>query len=165
MASCRWKDRSAAEGRAAIENWIANNFRKELRGASKDPVGARLFLLRRLREGVHLVNLASVRALEEKLGRPVDPLRFRPNIVIEGAPAFSELDWIEKEIRLPGLTLAGVKRYSRCAATNVDPKTGARDMQIPRSLDRGYGHEDFGIYLVAMTGGGIAVGDRIEMGS
>ena len=52
---------------------------------------------------LHLVNLASVRALEEKLGRAVDPLRFRPNIVIDGAPAWSELEWETAEVRLPGI--------------------------------------------------------------
>ena len=83
---------------------------------------------------------------------------------IDGAPAFSELEWTEKEIRLPGLTLRRMKRTGRCAATNVDPKTGARDMQIPRSLVAEYGHEDFGIYLAAKTSGTIAVGDEIEVG-
>src|SRR6185503_5093471 len=85
-----------ADGRASIEAWIAENFSRELRGAPKilsapghsfSDVSAKV---------LHLVNMASVRALEEKLGRPVDPLRFRPNVIIEGAPAFGELDWMEK---------------------------------------------------------------------
>ena len=109
---------------------------------------------------VHLVNLASVRALEEKFGRPVDPLRFRPNVVIDGAPAFSELDWMEKEIRLPGLTLVGMKRTGRCAATNVDPKTAHATCRSRVRSYAEYGHEDFGIYLAAKTSGAIAVGDR-----
>ena len=33
---------------------------------------------------VHIVNLASVRELERGLGRPVDPLRFRANLYLEG---------------------------------------------------------------------------------
>jgi uncharacterized protein YcbX len=152
-----------AEGRASIEAWIAGNFSHELRGAPKilsapghsfSDVSAKV---------LHLVNLASVRALEEKLGRAVDPLRFRPNVIVEGLSAFAELNWMEKEIRLPGLTLVGQKRTGRCAATNVDPKTGQRDMQIPRSLMAEYGHEDFGIYLAAKTGGAIAVGDEIDV--
>ena len=152
-----------AEGCAQIEAWVAENFRKELRGAPKilsanghsfSDVSAKV---------LHLVNLASVCALEAKLERPVDPLRFRPNVIIDGAAAFEELDWIEKEVRLPGLTLVGMQRTSRCAATNVDPKTGKRDMQIPRSLVHEFGHENFGIYLVAKTSGSIAVGDAIEV--
>ena len=114
-----------AEGRAGLERWLAENFREELRGPPKilsapghsfSDVAAKV---------VHLVNLASVRALEERLGRSVDPLRFRPNVVIDGAPAFAELGWEEGEIRLPGLTLVGRSRTGRCAATNVDPQTGS----------------------------------------
>jgi uncharacterized protein YcbX len=102
---------------------------------------------------LHLVNLASVRALEGKLGRVVDPLRFRPNIVVDGAPAWSEFDWAEGGVRLPGIRLGGESRTTRCAATNVDPQSGARDMEIPRALEALYGHADFGIYLRADNAG------------
>ena len=155
---------TTTEGRAAIEAWIAENFRKELRGPPKmlsapghsfSDVAAKV---------LHLVNLDSVRALEAKLGRPIDPLRFRPNVVVDDLPAWSELDWVGREIRLPGMTLTAAQRTSRCAATNVDPKTGARDMQIPRALEMQYGHEDFGIYLAVTRGGKIAVGDTIRIG-
>lgn len=152
-----------AEGRAAIEAWIAENFRSELRGVPRI-LSADGFSFSDVAEKVlHLVNLASVHDLESKLGRTVDPLRFRPNVIVEGLAAWEELEWPEKEVRLPGLTLLGRKRTSRCAATNVDPKTGRRDMRIPRSLHAEFGHEDFGIYLAATTSGRITVGDRIEV--
>jgi len=148
-----------AEGRAAVEAWVAANFRRELRGPPRI-LSAPGFSFSDVAEKVlHLVNLASVRALEEKLGRPLNSLRFRPNIVIDGPAAFAELEWSEREIRLPALRLVCRKRTGRCAATNVDPQTGRRDMQIPRALDTLYGHSDFGIYLAAKTGGTIAVGD------
>jgi uncharacterized protein YcbX len=70
---------------------------------------------------------------------------------------------MEKEIALPALALFCAHRTGRCLATNVDPDTGARDMQIPRNLDALYGHGDFGVYLVARTAGRIAVGDTIEL--
>ena len=101
--------------------------------------------------------------LEEKVGRSVDPMRFRPNVVIEGVAAFAELDWIGKEIALPTLTLVGRKRTGRCAATNVDPSTGRRDMQIPRWLEAEYGDEDFGIYLTVERSGRIGVGDPLAV--
>ena len=137
MVSSRSKHRfGRRRARTKIETWIAENFRKELRGAPKI-LSAPGFSFSDVAEKVlHLVNLASVRAVEEQLGRKVDPLRFRPNVVIDGLARFAELDWIGKAVRLPGLTLAGRKRTGRCAATNVDPKTGCRDMQI-RALPRG----------------------------
>ena len=72
---------------------------------------------------LHLVNLASVRALEEELGRPVDPLRFRPNIVIDGAPAWSELDWAE----------GGIAVCRACAdRRRADRRAARRPMSIRR---------------------------------
>ena len=152
-----------AEGRARIEAWIAANFRKELRGAPKILFADGHSFSDMPAKVLHVVNLASTRALAEKLGRPVDPLRFRPNIVIDGSPAFSELDWLGKEIRLSSIAFVCEHRTSRCAATNVDPKTGARDMQIPRSLDDLFGHTNFGVYLAVRAGGRVAVGDEIEI--
>jgi uncharacterized protein YcbX len=152
------------EGRTRIEAWVAANFQAELRGPPKILFAEGHSFSDMSAKVLHLVNLASTRALAEKLGRPVDPLRFRPNIVIDGAPAFSELDWPEKEeIRLPALAFACEHRTSRCAATNVDPKTGTRDMRIPQSLDALFGHTDFGVYFVAKTNGRLAVGDLLTV--
>ena len=148
------------EGRRAIEVWLAKTFRGELRGPPKILAARSHSFSDKAAKVVHLVNLASVRELEARLGRPVDPLRFRPNIVIDGAPAFSELDW--QRVDLPKLKLAFESRTGRCAATNVDPATGRRDMDMPRALEKLYGHADFGIYLRAKTAGSIAVGDHIE---
>ena len=54
-----------------------------------------------------------------------------------------------------------VKRIVRCAATEVDPDTGIRDLQIPRTLMQTYGHGDCGIYGEVIEGGTIAVGDTV----
>jgi uncharacterized protein YcbX len=152
-----------AEGRGELERWVGDNFRDELRGPPRILSAAGHSFSDKAGKLLHLVNLASVRALEGKLGRAVDPLRFRPNIVIDGAPAWSEFAWAEGEVQLPGIRLGGESRTTRCAATNVDPQSGARDMEIPRALEALYGHADFGIYLRAETPGAIAVGDRVEM--
>ena len=54
-----------------------------------------------------------------------------------------------------------VKRITRCAAVNVDPDTGARDLAIPQALMRRFGHNECGIYAEVIAGGSIAVGDAI----
>ena len=54
------------------------------------------------------------------------------------------------------------KRIVRCAATNVDPVTGARDMEIPSTLMKTFGHADCGIYAEVVTGGTIAGGDTLS---
>jgi uncharacterized protein YcbX len=56
-----------------------------------------------------------------------------------------------------------VKRIVRCAATEVDPGTGIRDLEIPRTLMKAYGHADCGVYAEVIEGGPIAVGDEVTL--
>ena len=70
---------------------------------------------------VHIVNLASVREVERIVGRPVDPLRFRANLYLDGAEPWSEFAWLDKEIGVGHARLAVFARTQRCEATNVDP--------------------------------------------
>jgi uncharacterized protein YcbX len=151
------------EGRGAIEAFIMARFETELRGPPRilsapghsfSDVAAKV---------IHLVNLASVRDLERQVGRPIDPLRFRANIYVDGIPAWSEFDLVGGHGTVGGLILAGTKRTERCAATDVDPSTGARDMQIPRTLMGAYGHSDMGVYVKVTRAGSIAVGDRLAL--
>jgi uncharacterized protein YcbX len=114
---------------------------------------------------VSLINLASVADLETRMGAPVDRLRFRGNIYVAGLPALSELGWPEGA-RLEtarGVAFEVLKRIDRCAATNVDPETGIRDLQIPKALMTHYGHVDCGVYLRIVAGGALAPGERLEL--
>ena len=63
-----------------------------------------------------------------RLGRPVDPLRFRANLYLEGVAPWAEFGWIGKEIGVGESRLAVFARTTRCEATNVDPARGVRDM-------------------------------------
>ena len=81
------------------------------------------------RKVVSIINLASVAALEDAAGAPVHPLRFRGNLHVEGWPAWHEFDLLDQEIAIgPSARLKVVKRIVRCAATEVDPDTGIRDL-------------------------------------
>jgi uncharacterized protein len=158
-------DLSTREGRLAIEAFFRRTMPKELRGPPKVLTAPDGFRFTDSRRGyVSLINLASVGQLEKVVGAPVDPLRFRGNIHIEGLPAWGEFDLVGKVLTTAsGVRLKVTKRIERCAATNVDPDTGIRDLQIPKSLMEAYGHFDCGIYAEVMSGGGIAVGDGFEM--
>jgi uncharacterized protein YcbX len=112
---------------------------------------------------ISLINLASVRDLERVVGRPVDPMRFRGNILIDGPAAWSELDWVGQTVQIGGATVKIAARTGRCAATNVEPGTGTRDLTLPRSMQHAYGHEDCGVYARVTTGASIAVGDPITV--
>jgi uncharacterized protein YcbX len=112
---------------------------------------------------VSLINLASIAALEADLGVPVDPLRFRANIHLERAPAWSELGWIGCEIALGGARLRVVSPITRCAATEVNPATAERDLDIVGALRRGFGHNLMGVYAEIVTGAEIRVGDELAV--
>ncbi len=106
-----------------------------------------------------LINLASVAAVEDMVGAPVDPLRFRGNLHVTGLPAFAELDLVGTELATEaGLRLKVTKRIVRCAATNVDPVTGERDLAIPGALQNTLGHADCGIYAEVVAGGEVRAG-------
>jgi uncharacterized protein len=157
-------DLSTREGRLAIEAFSRRFMPKELRGPPKVLAAPDGFRFTDSRRGfVSLINLASVRELENVVGAPVDPLRFRGNIHIEGLAPWAEFDLVGQVLTAPsGLRLKVTKRIERCAATNVDPDTGIRDLEIPKILMKAYGHFDCGIYAEVLDGGTLQAGDSLE---
>jgi len=111
---------------------------------------------------VSIINLASVAAVEMAVGAPVNPLRFRGNIYVSGWPAWHEFDLLNREMAIGDARLKAIKRIVRCAATDVDPVTGIRDLAIPRTLQDSFGHADCGIYAEVTADGDIARGDAVS---
>ncbi len=111
---------------------------------------------------VSLINLATLRSLEQQWGYEIDPLRFRANLYIDGAEPWEEFDWVSADIRLGDAVMTVDRRNGRCGATNVNPVTGRRDLDIPGSLRAAFGHKDLGVYLTTRVGGEIKLGDTIE---
>jgi GntR family transcriptional regulator / MocR family aminotransferase len=110
---------------------------------------------------ISLINLATVRSLEEQWGIAINPLRFRANLYIDGARPWEEFEWVGSDIRIGDVVFRVDRRNGRCGATNVDPETGRRDLDLPRSLRATFGHKDLGIYLVAREGGRLATGEQV----
>jgi GntR family transcriptional regulator/MocR family aminotransferase len=110
---------------------------------------------------ISLINLATVRSLEEQWGIKIDPLRFRANLYIDGARPWEEFDWVGGDIRIGEALFRVDRRNGRCGATNVDPETGRRDLDIPGSLRAAFGHKELGIYLLAREGGIVSVGNSV----
>lgn len=112
--------------------------------------------------GLSIVGLASIRDIERVVGQPIDPLRFRANVYIDDAGPWEEFSWIGREIQLGGARLRVNQRIERCAATNVEPGTGKRDLSIPRSLMGGFGHADCGVFATVVAPGDVLIGDRVR---
>jgi uncharacterized protein len=154
-------DLETSAGRAAIEAFFRDYCAKELKGPPKVLVGGDHSFSDVARKVVSIINLASVAALEDLVGQPVDPLRFRGNLYVTGWPAWSEFDLVGKTLAIGNVHLSVTKRIQRCAAVNVDPETAARDLNLPHTMMRGLGHMDCGIYAEVVADGLIATGDAI----
>jgi len=157
-------DLDTPAGRAAIEQYFGAAFAGELRGPPKILHAPGHSFSDVARKVVSIINLASVSAIENLVGATVNPLRFRGNVYVEGWPAWSELDLVGKAILIGReARLKIVKRTVRCAATNVDPETARRDLNIPKALVQSLGHADCGVYAEVVEGGEIAAGDIVEI--
>lgn len=153
-----------AEGRDALAAWLTDVLRNDIRGPLRvlPAPGAHRFFDHP--QGlVSLINLESVRDIEARIGRPVDPLRFRANIYVSGWPAWSELEAENRHIVLGDTRLSIFKPIVRCAATHVDPDTGVRDIEMVETLHREYGHMHCGLYLHVESGGELKLGDVAEI--
>lgn len=112
---------------------------------------------------ISLASASSLRALGQRLGRTISPHRFRNNIWIDGTDGpWQEFEWVGRQLRIGGALFEVTKRLDRCMATAANPETGLRDTDVLGALDS-FGHQDFGVALVATRSGRIATGDRVEV--
>jgi uncharacterized protein len=113
----------------------------------------------------HLLGEASLEDLNQRLANPVPLDRFRPNLVIAGAPAFAEDNW--RAIQINRYTFHIVKPCERCAITTVDPVKGIMTGQEPlKTLAKFRTFNQkvlFGQYLVSGETGVLRVGDPIRV--
>jgi uncharacterized protein YcbX len=156
-------DLATDAGRAAIEGFFTAFCAADLRGPPKILEAPGHSFSDVARKVVSIINLASVAELEQAIGARVDPLRFRANLYVAGWPAWREFELLDQALTVgESARVRVVKRIVRCAATNVDPRTGARDLAIPETLLRQFGHADCGIYAEVIAGGTIAIGDSVD---
>jgi uncharacterized protein YcbX len=150
-----------ASGRAAIEMFLEEFMGREARGPLRVIEAPNHSFSDVAAKVVHIINLASLRDLETSIGRKVHPLRFRANLYVDGLAPWSEFELLGKKITAGGVTMKVIKRTERCAATEVDPQTAERDIDIPEALWRKTGDQDCGVYASVIAGGTLAVGDRV----
>ncbi|MCL4767215.1 MAG: MOSC domain-containing protein [Hyphomicrobiaceae bacterium] len=148
-------------GRQMIEQFLSGYMAGSLRGPPRIVSAPGHSFSDMAARCVHIVNLASVREVERSVGRPVDPLRFRANIYLDGVEPWQELAWLDRELAIGDTRLAVFHRTRRCDATNVDPVSAARDLAIPATLLRTWGHSDFGVYAKVIGAGRISADDPV----
>jgi uncharacterized protein YcbX len=116
---------------------------------------------------VSLHGRASLRALAAALGDPqLSELRFRSNVAVEGAPAWEELAWVGRRVRIGNMPFKVTRPKVRCLATQANPETGRRDRDTLSALPAVNGREDptFAVALLPTAGPGeIHVGDEVRL--
>ncbi len=110
---------------------------------------------------ISLINLASVRALSEAVGVPLDLRRFRANIYFDSGKAWEELDWIDRTVQIGEASGKCVMLTKRCPATEVNPDTAERDIRVPKELLKHFGHIHMGIYIEIQNSGNVNVSDEL----
>jgi uncharacterized protein len=96
---------------------------------------------------------------------PLDIRRFRPSLVVAGAPAWSEDRW--RVLSIGATTFRAVKACDRCVFTTIDPDTAAQGKEPLATLAkhrRWDGQTWFAINLIPDAGGGsVQLGDDVEI--
>ncbi|MGA9312003.1 MAG: MOSC N-terminal beta barrel domain-containing protein [Pseudonocardiaceae bacterium] len=96
---------------------------------------------------------------------PVSMTRFRPNLVVAGAPAWDEDGW--RVLRIGAASFRAVKACDRCVFTTIDPGTARKGKEPLATLARHRrwdGKTWFAINLIPDSPGAtVRVGDRVEV--
>ena len=151
-------------GRSIIEQFFASFATGDVRGTPKLLDGHEIAFTDQGTPLVSLIGHASIRDLERVAGEPVDHRRFRANFYFEGEKPWEEFNWVGQEISIGDVRLQVEKRIERCAATNVHPDQGTRDMNLPLTLKKGFSHIDMGVYARVISDGAVRIGDPLISG-
>lgn len=150
-------------GRTMIEDFFQAFMKEEARGRPKLVEAAEGHVLSDHNSPViSMINMASLQDMARVLGAAPDARRFRGNFLIEGMDPWAEFDLCGQRVKVGGVTLEVTERIDRCGATNVDPDTAERDLNIPKALMRGYGHIECGVFARVIEGGTVRESDTLE---
>ncbi|MCA3593788.1 MAG: MOSC domain-containing protein [Methylobacterium sp.] len=152
-------------GRAAIERFFESYMGEEMRGPARllmAPPGHRFM------DSPHgflsIINRASVEAIAKLANRAsIDPLRFRGNLLVEGLAPWAEFDLVGQRVKIGEAELEITRRIDRCAATDVDPRAGIRDLRMVALLEQNLAHHECGVYARILRSGTIRPGNALTV--
>jgi uncharacterized protein YcbX len=111
-----------------------------------------------------LISTRTVADLAAIVDAPLDPLRFRPNFVVEPIDdvPFPEETWVGSVLRIGDVRMRVDKKDQRCIMVNVDPQTTKRNAAVLRAIGRER-QACLGVYGSTVTPGQVAVGDLVSI--
>jgi uncharacterized protein YcbX len=109
-----------------------------------------------------LITTQTIQAVGEMAGARLDPLRFRPNLLVDaaGGEPFAEDAWIGAVLRVGGLRMRVDKRDQRCVMIDVDPATAERNRAVLRAVARER-QGCLGVYGTTVHPGRVSIGDVV----
>jgi uncharacterized protein YcbX len=117
-----------------------------------------------------LANESSLAALNDWLVEagedPVPMTRFRPNVVVGGATAWAEDEWLGQRLRIGEVRFRAAAACARCVVTTIDQESGESGRQPLNMLGarRRFGNRLlFAINLIPDMSGIVHVGDTVEV--
>lgn len=150
------------EGREDFAAWLSRFLAGDAKGALRVLRAPEHRFLDHPTGYVSIVNLASVRDLERRMGKSVDPLRFRANIYVDGWLPWSELDLPRDAVFQIGTARLQVDTHiTRCVATHVDPDTGIRNLDIVGALADMTPRVNCGLYAHVIQDGTLRQGSPV----
>ena len=112
---------------------------------------------------ISIINQASIKDLERVARCTINPLRFRPNFLVDLKIPWAEMKLTNQELSIGETILVTEDPIDRCAAINVNPQTSERDLNLINVLKANFGHIDFGVFARVKKGGSINVGSTISL--
>lgn len=113
---------------------------------------------------VLVISAVSLRQLETEYGAFVNPLQFRPNIILDGPDmkAFEEEDWAGGELTIGDAVLTATSACLRCVVTTINPETLTSDPAFLKLQAQLHGAR-FGTYCNVIQSGDIKIGDVVQV--
>lgn len=115
------------------------------------------------RQPVHisLVSQATLDALSSAAGIEIDARRFRPNVVLEGVPAWEEFNWVGQELQIGQAKIRISAPITRCLNIDVNPDTGEQDIKLFSLLKQHFQHQQTGVVAQVIGSGDVAVEESL----
>lgn len=116
---------------------------------------------------VSIIGVATVRELGERIGTNLDPIRFRPNVLIEtvGDRPFEEEEWLGGLLvfgnREDSARIRANRKDPRCMMVNLDPDEATQNPAVLRQIARDRA-TCAGLYASVEGIGTIRVGDTVK---
>ena len=118
----------------------------------------------------HIINAATVREVSKKIGINLNPVRFRPNIIVDGLEPWAEFDnligkqlVVDTDHNETPITFDICSRTVRCDGIAIDPTKPEETIDLPNLLNKHYPQYGpyLGVYAVVDIPGLLAVGDKL----